>query len=160
MQSLFRTQLSNYQSSEGEEFYSATIKPTIPNEIASKIYGVVGLTLGVQKATLYKIGNVLGVNPEASNIHVAAGGTGPGGTFSPKDLKSAYQFPTFGNKVLQTVAVFEQGGIVSSDLTTFETYYKLPAVPITVTGVGGSDTNPNGSIVEVDLDIDALAVRA
>ena len=155
MQNLFRTQLSNYQSSTGDEFYSATIKPTIPSEIASKIDGVVGLTSGVQKAPLYKIGKVLGENPVTSNIATNSG-TGPGGTFAPKDLTTAYQFPTFGNVVPQTVAVFEQGGIVSSDLTFFETYYSLPATPVTVTGVDGSDTASNDTIVEVDLDIDTV----
>lgn len=158
LQTLFRTQLSNYQSPKGDEFYSATVKPTIPNEIASKIYGVVGLTGGVQKAPLYKMGKVLGENPETSTVHAdSSGGTGPGGTYSPNDLKTAYTIPKFGGLAPQTVAVFEQGGIVKGDITTFETHYGLPAVPITVQGVDDSDTKPNdGTIVEVDLDIQTI----
>lgn len=155
MQNLFRTHLSNFRSATGEDFYSANVKPTIPNEIASKIYGVVGLTLGVQKAPLYKIGKVLGDRPETPAIRTAAG-TGPGGSFAPGDLKTAYSIPTFGNKVPQTVAVFEQGGIVKGDLTMFEKYYKLPAVPIDVKGVDKSDTKSNDTIIEVDLDIDVI----
>jgi subtilase family serine protease len=158
MESLFKTQLSNYRSPKGDEFYSASVKPTIPNELTPKIYGVVGLTGGVQKAPLYKMGKVIGENPETAGIHTdTAGGTGPGGTYAPSDLKKAYQIPTFGGVIPQTVAVFEQGGIIASDLTTFESHYKLPNVTVTQTGVAGSDTNPNSqTIVEVDLDIQTI----
>ena len=156
MQRLFMTQLNNYQSTAGDQFYSASVTPTLPSEIASKIRGVVGLTGGVQKAPLYKVGKVLGENPETAAIRTNAG-TGPGGTFAPADLKTAYSIPTFGGLVPQEVAIFEQGGIVASDITTYETYFSLPAVSITQTGVDGSDTNANsGTIVEVDLDIDAI----
>jgi subtilase family serine protease len=158
LERLFKTQLSNYRSPKGDEFYSASVRPTIPSELTSKIYGVVGLTGGVQKAPLYKMGKVLGENPETSKIHTdTAGGTGPGGTYSPSDLKTAYLIPTFGGVVKQTVAVFEQGGIVPGDLTTFEKYYKLPKVPVTQTAVDNSDLNPNdGTIIEVDLDIQQI----
>ena len=37
MERLFKTQLSNYRSPKGDEFYSASVKPTIPDELASKI---------------------------------------------------------------------------------------------------------------------------
>jgi subtilase family serine protease len=158
LQTLFKTQLSNYKSANGDEFYSASVTPSIPDEIASKIYGVVGLTGGVQKAPLYKMGMVLGETPRTAGIHTdSVGGSGPGGTYAPKDLKTAYQIPTFGDVTPQTVAVFEQGGIVKDDITTFEKHYGLPAVPVTVTGVGGSDTKPNdGTIIEVDLDIQTI----
>ena len=119
---------------------------------------MVGLTGGVQKAPLYKMGKVIGENPETSGIHTnTAGGTGPGGTYAPSDLKTAYLIPTFGGTVPQTVAVFEQGGIVKSDITTFETYYGLPAVTVTQKAVDGSDTKANdGTIIEVDLDIQTI----
>ena len=40
-QTLFKTQLHTYQATDGQTFYSASIKPTIPSEIASKISGVI-----------------------------------------------------------------------------------------------------------------------
>jgi kumamolisin len=158
MERLFNTHLSNYRSTTGDEFYSASVEPTLPSAIASKIRGVVGLTGGVQKATLYKVGKVFGENPAAPAIRTDSGtGTGPGGSFAPDDLKTAYSIPTFGGLVKQTVAIFEQAGIVKSDLTTYETFFSLPAVPITQTGVDGSGTSPNSNVTpEVDLDIDAI----
>jgi subtilase family serine protease len=153
MERLFMTQLNNYRSAAGDEFYSASVAPTLPSDIVSKIRGVVGLTGGVQKAPLYKVRKRVGQNPAAIRTD---SGTGPGGGFAPDDLKTAYSIPTFGGLVKQTVAVFEQGGIVKTDVTTYEAEFSLPNVPITQTGVDGSDTNANGAIVEVDLDIDAI----
>jgi subtilase family serine protease len=156
MERLFKTQLSNYRSAAGDEFYSASVEPTLPSEIVSMIRGVVGLTGGVQKAPLYKVAKTVGEKPETSGIRTETG-TGPGGGYAPDDLKTAYYIPTFGDLEPQTVAIFEQGGIVKSDVTTYEKYFKLPDVPITATGVGGSDTKPNdGTIIEVDLDIQAI----
>jgi kumamolisin len=43
-QTLFKTELNNYRSPDGNEFYSAAVKPTIPDEIASRVTGVIGLT--------------------------------------------------------------------------------------------------------------------
>jgi subtilase family serine protease len=89
MQRLFMTQLNNYRSAAGDEFYSASVTPTLPSEIASKIRGVVGLTGGVQKAPLYKVGKVIGENPETAAIRTNAGtGTGPGGAFCPCRFKN------------------------------------------------------------------------
>jgi len=152
---LFLTQLNNYRAASGDEFYSASVAPTLPSEIASKIRGVVGLTGGVQKAPLYKVGKVIGENPEGAAIGTNAG-TGPGGGFAPADLITAYSIPTFGNLVPQKIAVFEQGGIVRSDITTYESHFNLPNVKVTQIGVDGSDTKANETIIEVDLDIDAI----
>ena len=117
---------------------------------------MVGLTGGVQKAPLYKVGKVFGENPATPAIRTDAG-TGPGGAFAPDDLKTAYSIPTFGGLVKQTVAIFEQAGIVKSDLTTYETEFSLPDVPVTQTGVDGSGTKANSQVtVEVYLDIDAI----
>jgi kumamolisin len=156
MERLFMTQLNNYRSAAGDEFYSASVAPTLPSEIASKIRGVVGLTGGVQKAPLYQVGKVVGEKPEAAAIRTNAG-TGPGGAYAPADLRTAYSIPTFGNLVPQKVAIFEQGGIVKSDITKYETEFGLPNVTIAQTGVDGSDTGANtDTIIEVDLDIDAI----
>ena len=158
LQKLFKTQLSNYQSPKGEQFYSASVEPTIPSEIVSKLRGVVGLTESVRIAKLSKIGKVLGEDSAARTD--TAGGTGVNGTYAPDDLKTAYRIPDFGGLVPQTVAVFEQGGIEQSDVSTFLKRFKLPEVPIKVEPVDGTSTKPflgpKGTIDEVDLDIDTI----
>jgi subtilase family serine protease len=158
LQKLFKTQLSNYKSPKGEQFYSASVEPTIPSEIVFKLRGVVGLTESARIAKLSKIGKVLGEDTAARTD--TAGGTGVNGTYAPDDLKTAYRIPDFGGLVPQTVAVFEQGGIEKSDVTTFLKRFKLPEVPIKVEPVDGGSTKPllgpNGTIDEVDLDIDTI----
>jgi hypothetical protein len=90
LEAIFKTQLNIYRLSDGNEFYSAGIKPTVPDAIASKISGVIGLTVGKQYAPLLKVGKVLGESPllrsaADNNNPDGAGGTGPGGTYAAKD---------------------------------------------------------------------------
>jgi subtilase family serine protease len=54
LQTLFKTQLNNYRSADGKEFYSAAFRPTVPDEIASRVSGVIGLTNGAHYASLAK----------------------------------------------------------------------------------------------------------
>jgi kumamolisin len=49
-QILFKTALNNYRAPDGQEFYSASVEPTIPDSIATKVTGVIGLTNSVQSA--------------------------------------------------------------------------------------------------------------
>jgi subtilase family serine protease len=122
-QTLFKTQLHTYQATDGQTFYSASIKPTIPSEIASKISGVIGLTAGKPLAQQSRIAKVLGENPQVKSDAMradTAGGTGPGGTYSCTDLRTIYGIPTWG--ILEkgmTVAVFEQGYYRPSDVKKY-----------------------------------------
>ena len=122
MESLFNTQLSNYRSATGDEFYSRQRRTNPPerNRVENTRGG--GSTSGgVQKAPLYKVRKTLPSAPASRTDS----GTGPGGGFAPDDLKTAYSIPTFGGLVKQTVAIFEQAGIVKSDLTTYQTQFGL-----------------------------------
>jgi subtilase family serine protease len=57
---LFKTQLNNYRSPEGQEFLSASIAPAIPSAIASRVDGVIGLTDGIRDAHHAKMYKALG----------------------------------------------------------------------------------------------------
>jgi subtilase family serine protease len=156
-QTLFKTQLKNYRSPDGEEFFSASVEPTIPNEISAKIAGVIGLTSSRQYAPLYKVGKVLGENAEAV-YHPDSGGTGPGGAYSASDLRSAYSIPSLGKLTPQTVAVFEQGGFYHSDVKTYLEKMNLPMPKVTAIGLNGYNTGVNNYNIELEavLDIDMV----
>ena len=158
LQTLFKTQLNNYRSPDGHEFYSAVFRPTIPDEIASRVTGVIGLTNGAYYAALAKPYKVLGEDASVPTKAPDSGGTGPGGAYSPADLRTCYQVPTFGGLVPQSVAVFEQGGYSQSDITTFLTTMKLPNVPVSFVGVNGYDGHVNDKQIELEavLDIDMI----
>jgi hypothetical protein len=70
-QTLFKTQLNNYRSADGNQFYSAASRPTIPDEIASRVTGVIGLTNGAHTAALAKPYKVLGENAASPTKDVA-----------------------------------------------------------------------------------------
>jgi len=158
LQTLFKTQLNYYKAPSGDQFYSASVAPTVPSELVSKIRALVGLTGGVQNAALYKIGKILGEYPETSQIHTdTAGGTGPGGTFAASDLRTAYEIPKFGGLVGQTVAVFEDTGIHASDYDKYLTENKLPSITLKQIPVDQSTAAINGDQVEAVLDVDMIA---
>jgi len=158
LQTLFKTQLNNYRSADGKEFYSAAFRPTVPDEIATRVSGVIGLTNGAHYASLAKPYKVFGEDAALPTTAPDSGGTGPGGTYSPADLRTCYQIPAYGDLVPQSVAVFEQGGFNASDVTTFLKTMKLPKVPVTFVSVNGYDGHVDDSQIELEavLDIDMI----
>jgi subtilase family serine protease len=131
-QTIFKTQLNTYRAPDGQTFYSAGVTLAVPTEIASRVSGVIGLTSSKPLASLAKVAKTLGENPLARSDRMradAAGGTGPGGTYSAKDLRTVYSIPTFGNVSKNTViAVFEQGGYQVSDTDVYFQKNKLRRV--------------------------------
>jgi subtilase family serine protease len=156
-QTLFKTQLNNYRSPDGEEFFSASVAPTIPNEIFPRIAGVIGLTNSKQYASLHQVGKVFGENAE-SVYSPDSGGTGPGGAYSAADLRTAYSIPPFGNRSPQSVALFEQGGFYLSDVKTYLRKMNQPVPKVTAIGVNGYNTGVNDYNIELEavLDIDMV----
>jgi len=155
IQTVFKTRLNDYRSSDGDEFISAGVEPTVPDAIAGKIAGVIGLTVGRQYAPHAKIYKKFGELPDddATSAHTdAAGGSGPGGAYSAADLRTAYSIPTYGDVSLQTVAIFEQGGYTKSDVETYLQKNKLPKRQVTLVGVNGY----NGAIDDLGVELEAV----
>jgi kumamolisin len=160
-QRLFKTQLNTYRATDGQIFYSASIKPTVPAEIAAKISGVIGLTAGKPLAQQSKVARVLGEEPltrsDAMRVDTA-GGTGPGGTYSCTDLRTIYAIPTWG--VLEkgmVVAVFEQGYYRPSDVKKYFLKFGLGNCKQTVISVDQSPIDVEPAVEGEDcLDIDML----
>ncbi len=162
-ENIFSTQVNTYRSPSGEDFYSAAIKPTVPSTIAAKVSSVIGLTGSKQYAPLVKIGKILGtaadLSGERARTDAGPGGTGPGGSYAPADLRAAYTIPLFGKFDDRTVVgVFEQGGFDASDVTEYLTRFKLPQPKVTAVSVDGSPTGVSDPNVELEavLDIDMV----
>jgi subtilase family serine protease len=155
LESVFKTQINNYRSSEGEEFYSAGVAPTIPNAIADKTSAVIGLTDGKKYTPHVKVGKVMGENPsdQLANDSADVGGTGPGTYYSAGDLRTIYSVPTFGNLDNKTVvALFEQGGFFKSDVETYLNRMKLPNPPVTFVSVD----KYNGTVDSLQIELEAV----
>ena len=156
---LFRTQINNYRGPDGTEFFSASIAPSAPQEFGNRVQSVIGLSNYNRFAPLAKVYRKLSETPGTGIQTDTAGGTGPGGAFSPADLRAAYQIPTklsIPSKT-ETLAVFEQGGFDQNDINTFLAQNHLPNVPVAVRKVNGYGGGINSSGIELEavLDIDA-----
>ena len=164
IQTIFRTQLNSYRGPDGAEFYSASFSPTVPDEIASKVSSVLGLTASRQFAPHIKIGKVVGESPspvaaDATGKTNNAHGNGPGGGYSAANLRTAYGIPAFGKYQSNTVvAIFEQGGFSNTDVAKYADANKLPLPKLTPIGVDHSPTTVSDPLVEFEavLDIDMV----
>jgi subtilase family serine protease len=160
LERLFKTQFNNYRAPDGREFFSASIALSAPQEFSGRVESVIGLSSYNRFAPLAQVYRKLSEAPSANGVSTdTAGGTGPGGAYSPADLRAAYNIPTnlsIPSKT-ETVAVFEQGGFFQSDVDVFLKQNHLPSVPVTVRGVNGfgGGVNDPGVELEAVLDIDA-----
>jgi subtilase family serine protease len=157
-QKIFKTQLGNYRDPNGKEFYSATISPTIPDEIGAKVVGVIGLTNSIQSAPLAKVYRSFGESPATPTERADAIGSGPGGAYSAADLRLLYDIPTFGGATPQTVALFEQGGFSQSDVDKYLNKMGLPHPTVSFVGVDGYNGTVDSAPIELEavLDIDTV----
>ena len=160
LQKIFNTKLNTYRTPAGVTFYSASVKPVVPAVISSKISGVLGLTESKQLAPLAKIAKTLGENPATTDgkMKPNATGSGPGGTYNAKDLRTTYSIPDYGKYSSKIVlAVFEQGSYSTKDTEKYFTTNHLPNVKQTRISVNNSPVVNEPAIeVEACLDVDMI----
>lgn len=142
------THFNDYRDRAGTVFYAASEDAKLPAEVAGRVGAVVGLNGQTHFAPMARI--------LPHGVKTLGGGTGPGGGFSAADLESIYAVPTQTIGQRQSLAVFEQGGFDLSDVTTYLTTNKLPAVHTPVRNVDGYNGSVDDNNVEAEavLDID------
>ncbi|UXA54626.1 protease pro-enzyme activation domain-containing protein [Xanthomonas prunicola] len=163
---------NRYQRSDGKTFFSAGRQLQLPSALAGHVGGIVGLHDAVRfaplairaptnpaaRAAIAEDGARRG-RPDATQ----ATGHGPNGGLSPQDLRRAYAIPEqLGPGKRETLALFEQGGFLSSDIAAYVKQFGLPNVPVKVRNVNGyaGAVNSSGVAGEAALDIDmAIAVN-
>ncbi len=147
---LFATRIATFRTPSGQAGFAPAVPPSMPDEIAPMVTGVIGLASTKHFAPLYRL--PAGPRPQG------ASGTGVDAAYAPADFRTAYNVPVLQGAKPETAAVFEQGGFTPRDLTMFERRYGLPRVPVTVEGVDGYDgsVNDNGVELEAALDLETL----
>ncbi len=143
MEKAFGTQLATFKdNATGRSFYANTTAPTLPSSIASIVQDVAGLnshTVLRHAAT-----------PSARSHN------GPGGGYTPAQIKGGYSVPSSYTGAGQTVAVIEFDGYQASNISTYVSHYALGSpAPTTVKVDGGSGALSDGQ-VEVELDIEMI----
>jgi kumamolisin len=143
--SLFNTRFASFQTAAHGEGYVMLKDPQLPAALAGKIDGIIGLESAGNHAWLARPGKKV----------VTPVGTGIDG-YAPSDIRTAYDVPaqTNPNKT-EVLALFEESGFPTSDMTTYYNEYKLTPVPTTLIGVNGSGTGSGGATIETDLDLQA-----
>ncbi len=140
----FQVQIKNY-TLNGRKFYAPDKNPLLPSQLRDAIQSVGGLD---NMATWHPL--------LLPNIRA----TGPGGGFTPSELRTAYEFTGLINNGDQgdgqTVAIFELDGYKASDVTNYRNQYGLTGGSIQNILVDGFNGSAGPGAIEVVLDMEVV----
>jgi kumamolisin len=148
----FNTSLARWHDAGlGRDFTAADSTPKVPTSLSSMVSGVTGLDEHYvpQRRTA-----------EVSGPKV---GSGPGGGYTPTELRSGYGLTALDDGAGQTMALFEYGKFDQANIDTFDQHYSLPTTPPTLKNIDGGNTDGDSAQSEVELDIEvahAIAPKA
>ena len=148
----FNTSLARWHDAGlGRDFTAADSTPKVPTSLSSMVSGVTGLDEHYvpQRRTA-----------EVSGPKV---GSGPGGGYTPTELRSGYGLTSLDDGAGQTLALFEYGKFDQANIDTFDQHYSLPTTPPTLKNIDGGNTDGDSAQSEVELDIEvahAIAPKA
>jgi subtilase family serine protease len=135
--------------------YAPTGDPSFPASLAGKILSIGGL----DNVDLYhpKV-----VKPSS---HPAKGknGSGPGGGYTPSELRTAYDMNSLVNSdngAGQTVAIFELDGYIPGDINAYLSYYGLGSPNYSNVLVDGATNTAGAGAIEVELDMEDVSAIA
>ncbi|WP_330309616.1 MULTISPECIES: protease pro-enzyme activation domain-containing protein [unclassified Streptomyces] len=143
LEKAFGTKLSTWKdAASGRSFYANDTAPTLPTAIASLVSDVAGLN---NRAQLH--------HQSASTV---APRNGPGGGYTPAQLKGGYNVSGTYTGSGQKIALIEFDGFQQSNITKYDTNYSLGSPTPTVQKVDGGSGALGDGQVEVELDIEVL----
>ncbi len=152
----FNLHLQQYQTQEGRKFHAPDNDPEVPDFIASRITGIIGLdNYNVRHAH-----NRFTPAAESARISPDASGSSPGG-MTPSDILTAYELQGVAQTGAgQTIALFELDGYHASDVAYYASYYGLPSVSLQNVLIDGFSGAAGSGADEVTLDIELLMAMA
>ncbi|MGV4982831.1 S53 family peptidase [Streptomyces sp. NRAIS4] len=144
LQKAFGTKLSTWKDAEtGRSFYANDTAPTLPASLATLVSDVAGLNNRVQ------------LHHQATP-HTVSPHNGPGGGYTPAQLKGGYSVSGTYTGSGQKIALIEFDGFQQSNITTYDNHYGLGSPTPTVKKVDGGSGALGDGQVEVELDIEVL----
>jgi kumamolisin len=143
LEKAFGTKLSTWKdASSGRSFYANDAAPTLPSSVAALVSDVAGLNNHTQLH-----------HQSASRV---APRNGPGGGYTPAQLKGGYNVSGTYTGSGQKIALLEFDGFQQSNITKYDTNYSLGSPTPTVSKVDGGSGALGDGQVEVELDIEVL----
>ncbi|MFD5590901.1 protease pro-enzyme activation domain-containing protein [Streptomyces griseorubiginosus] len=144
LEKAFGTKLSTFKDAKsGRSFYANDSAPTLPTTLASLVSDVAGLN---NHAQLHHQAVPRTVSPH----------NGPGGGYTPAQLKGGYNVSGTYTGSGQKIALIEFDGFQQSNITKYDTNYSLGSPTPTVSKVDGGSGALGDGQVEVELDIEVL----
>ncbi|MEU8935135.1 S53 family peptidase [Streptomyces sp. NPDC048409] len=144
LEKTFGTRLSTWKdSASGRSFYANDSAPTLPRDVASLVSDVAGLN---NRVRLHHQAVPRTVSPH----------NGPGGGYTPAQLKGGYSVSGTYTGSGQRIALLEFDGFQQSNITKYDTNYGLGSPAPTVQKVDGGSGSLGDGQVEVELDIEVL----
>ncbi|MFF4782114.1 MULTISPECIES: S53 family peptidase [Streptomyces] len=144
LEKAFGTKLSTFKDARsGRSFYANDSAPTLPTALASLVSDVAGLN---NHAQLHHQAIPRTVSPH----------NGPGGGYTPAQLKGGYNVSGTYTGSGQKIALIEFDGFQQSNITKYDTNYGLGSPTPTVSKVDGGSGALGDGQVEVELDIEVL----
>ncbi|MFD5404921.1 S53 family peptidase [Streptomyces griseorubiginosus] len=144
LEKAFGTKLSTFKDAKsGHSFYANDSAPTLPTTLASLVSDVAGLN---NHAQLHHQAVPRTVSPH----------NGPGGGYTPAQLKGGYNVSGTYTGSGQKIALIEFDGFQQSNITKYDTNYSLGSPTPTVSKVDGGSGALGDGQVEVELDIEVL----
>ena len=150
----FGVQIANY-TLQGRAVYAPANDPSLPASISGMVRAIVGLNnVGVQHS------HVINGGPVARAKQHPNGGSGPGNYYGPSDLRNAYDMNSLVNSDSGTgskIAIFELAGYTLSDITTYRSFFGLPALTVNNILVDGATNVDGPGAGEVTLDMEVAS---
>ncbi len=151
VESAFNLRLQQYQTSEGRKFHAPDNDPEVPDALASRIEGLVGL----DNAAIWHAQSHFTPAADMARTSSLQIGTGPGGGLTPGDILTAYNLQSLSNAgVGQVLGLFELDGYNPSDVANYVAHFGLRSVPIQNILVDGFSGRAGSGASEVTLDIE------
>ena len=155
VETAFGVHLMNYRAPDNRVFRAPDAAPTVPAALASRIAGIIGLDTAVVRRPHYVKRSAI------SRVQKPHVGTGPADGYAPSDIKTAYNLDTTGlDGSGQTLGLYELDGYTASDITAYEKYFNLAAVPLQNVLLNGVDGSAGSGAGEVTLDIELMIALA
>jgi uncharacterized repeat protein (TIGR01451 family) len=138
---------------EARTFYAPDTEPTL--DLAVPVLHISGLDNYELPRASMKV-----IPPGSQRTPIPAVGTGPNGTFWGKDFRNAYARGVTMDGTGQFLGLLEFDGYYPSDIKSYTTKSKIPAVPLINVALDGFDGTPGTANSEVALDIEMANAMA
>ena len=157
IESGFHLHMHRYLAEDGREFYAPDNDPEVPDSIALRVEGVVGL----DNAAVWRSHALFAPATEQSQGFPLQIGTGPGGALTPANIVTAYNLGSVAaNGSGQSLALFELDGYKPSDVAAYASFFSLAKVPLKNVLIDGFSGNAGSGASEVTLDIELMMALA